>query len=572
MRVRPRIITTDSHTDLSVLAVADLHAHDVGVLRTAVEQLAPDLVVFAGDGLHDCARQSHPGWLREIVSQTKYGVFAVAGNADGPAALRDYGGERVYDLHERPVEIGPIRFIGLHGAPKINSLSGTEGLGAPLYSEAAAAAHLARMTKGWSGPTVIVSHTPPHGILDESRSMGGQVGSHALRAFLSAKRCDARLVICGHVHACRGQEARIENATIWNVASSQYYPQSIGVLSVRLQADPGRCMLTPVHPSGAYLPWSAVGELGFLPRMETRIAQRLVTSGITRLTQLVETDSDAIRRAIGGRHETAMKWAARAQAYVSGTPVLRAPLAIGPAPRHYFDIETDPWGAQECIWAVALRSDDSPIITQWFLRTSRGQQGMLRSVATALEAVQPGALYSYSGSRFDERILTSHLERHSITVPASLVASVDLHPAVTRAVAFPRAERYKEVLKALDIAHRDNDLDGFDAASMAMRALAAGKQIPERLLRYNREDVRTLPLLAKAITEATGITAPLERKRHSSGGAWRKAADQRRADQLLARSGWSLETLAAQSRIIQSRVERGARVTALASEIALREL
>lgn len=68
---------------LSLLAVSDLHDHDPSLLVKAVRDVSPDVVVFAGDGLRNCIARSGERWLTDLASDAKYGVLAVAGNADG---------------------------------------------------------------------------------------------------------------------------------------------------------------------------------------------------------------------------------------------------------------------------------------------------------------------------------------------------------------------------------------------------------------------------------------------------------------------------------------------------------
>jgi hypothetical protein len=66
---------------------------------------------------------------------------------------------------------------------------------------------------------IIVSHTPPRGVLDRALRYGEEaIGSLALRDFVEEEK-RVCLVICGHVHSCGGRYERLNNAVIVNVSS-----------------------------------------------------------------------------------------------------------------------------------------------------------------------------------------------------------------------------------------------------------------------------------------------------------------------------------------------------------------
>lgn len=72
---------------------------------------------------------------------------------------------------------------------------------------------------------LIVSHSPPRGVLDRVMRFGDRVaGSLALRDFLEESN-NVTLVICGHVYECGGMYEKVGNTTIVNV-SSYYSPFS----------------------------------------------------------------------------------------------------------------------------------------------------------------------------------------------------------------------------------------------------------------------------------------------------------------------------------------------------------
>jgi Icc-related predicted phosphoesterase len=571
-RTKPIMVNAPYRSDLTLLAVSDLHCHDIAILMSAVRHFEPDVVVFAGDGLHECAKRGGDGWLRQLANLTPIGVFAIAGNADGPDALRKYGGDKVYDLAKRAVDVGSIRFVGLAGAPIIDGLS-QAGLGSPLYRERDARRHLERFTHGHTGPVVLVTHAPPRGLLDHSMRFAGDVGSIAVRELIHSTKADLRLVLCGHVHYQGGQHILSGGCAIHNVASYQGEGSEITICHLALKESATHSTFaTPANAFGTTLPWTRYGEIGFLAGMPWPVAERLVAGGISRLSELAVATGKQLSRCIGWKPEKAAVWASRAQAFLESRPVRVGPLGIPDLPRWYIDIETDAWGGRECVWAVALASHETGKITQWYLKRLSGHRKMLAAVATALAEIPAGKLLAYSGSRFDERILADQMRRSNVPVPLSLETAIDLHPAILRSVALPETGQLKAVLRAFSIVHRDGDLDGFEVASRAMRALRNRRPIPGRLLRYNREDVRTLRALAIAVTEMAGTTAPLRRRAHLSGGAARKAADEKRVAELLSARGLTIAELAKKNLMVRARMERGLRVTSLIVERALGEI
>lgn len=197
---------------------------------------------------------------------------------------------------------------------------------------------------------------------------------------------------------------------------------------------------------------------------------------------------------------------------------------------------------------------------------------MLRAVAAALTEIPAGKLLAYSASRFDERTLADHMFRNGVVVPESLATAIDLHPAIVRAIALPGTAQLKHVLKAFSIVHRDGDLDGLEVAARAMNALRGGRPIPPRMLRYNREDVRTLRALATAVTKMVGSQAPLPRRTRPSGGATRKAKDESRVAELLSARGLTIGELAEKNIVVAARLREGTRVTSTTVEWALEQL
>jgi Icc-related predicted phosphoesterase len=91
-------------------------------------------------------------------------------------------------------------------------------IGPVAIGESNAKKHLERKNKKCDKPPIIVSHTPPYGVLDIGRRFGIEhIGSVELRDFVLKNKIP--LVICGHVHGYGGYIENIGKTTVVNVSS-----------------------------------------------------------------------------------------------------------------------------------------------------------------------------------------------------------------------------------------------------------------------------------------------------------------------------------------------------------------
>jgi len=152
--------------------------------------------------------------FKELAKYTTYGVLAVIGNDDRLAARMYIRGDKVYELQSTLVKIGNFSFVGLEGT--------TSDIGNVVYPESFVRLRL-EFIKRFMGPNdklIIVSHSPPRGLLDRAMRFGDRaIGSIALREFIDESD-NVILVVCGHVHR-EGGKYIIHNsgAAIVNVSS-----------------------------------------------------------------------------------------------------------------------------------------------------------------------------------------------------------------------------------------------------------------------------------------------------------------------------------------------------------------
>ncbi len=131
----------------------------------------------------------------------------VAGNNESTEELADAcrDWDNAHVLHGYAVTLGGVAFFGIGGGIPVTPF----GAWSYDFTEVEAAALLADCPAGG----VLVSHSPPKGAVDVSSS-GRSLGSTAVRDAVA--RCRPLLVVCGHIHACGGQQAMIGASPVVN--------------------------------------------------------------------------------------------------------------------------------------------------------------------------------------------------------------------------------------------------------------------------------------------------------------------------------------------------------------------
>lgn len=192
---------------MRILASADVHGFmDVyeWLLEAAVAHRV-DLWILAGDLFaagHPSSQRRQGETILKLLGRSPAPVFFLMGNDDYVEMPED--GERVRLLHGRRLEHGGYSFVGYQYTPPFfgnvfvkeePEIASDLQVLAPLVDEA----------------TVVVTHTPSRGILDQVR--GEATGSSSLAAML--KRRPFLAHIHGHIHEAFGRDGRH-----FNVASA----------------------------------------------------------------------------------------------------------------------------------------------------------------------------------------------------------------------------------------------------------------------------------------------------------------------------------------------------------------
>ena len=189
---------------MKLLLFSDLHSDFFSASKLVELSLKVDVVVGAGDFC--VARRG----LQEIIaalSAIQNPKVLVPGNAESLAELaqacRLWPSAHV--LHGSQAVLDGVVFFGIGGGIPITPF----GAWSYDFSEDEAKKLLRDCPSGG----VLVSHSPPRGVLDLS-SDGRSLGSETVREAIGIKK--PVLVVCGHIHGSAGQKARLGPTTVIN--------------------------------------------------------------------------------------------------------------------------------------------------------------------------------------------------------------------------------------------------------------------------------------------------------------------------------------------------------------------
>lgn len=189
---------------MKLLLFSDLHCDAKAARQLAAQAGEADLLIGAGDfanvrrGLDICL---------PVLLQTQKPCLLVPGNNESldelNAACKDHSQARV--LHGDGVKFQDIEFWGLGGGVPITPFGD--------WSYDLSEDQARDLLKDCPVNAVLISHSPPKGGLDVS-SRGQSLGSVAVRECVDRK--NPSLVVCGHIHACAGRQARIDETIVIN--------------------------------------------------------------------------------------------------------------------------------------------------------------------------------------------------------------------------------------------------------------------------------------------------------------------------------------------------------------------
>ncbi|QDU93160.1 metallophosphoesterase family protein [Lignipirellula cremea] len=189
---------------MKLLLFSDLHASPTAAAALVEQAAGADVAIGAGDfgnmrrGIADAVR---------LLAALPIPLVATPGNAESYEELCQafQDGPAAQVLHGSQATLQGEVFYGLGGAVPVTPF----GSWSYDFTEEQAAGLLAGCPSG----CVLVTHAPPHGVVD--RDSGGQHrGSTAIRQAILDLR--PRLVVCGHIHASGGTVGDLDGVPVVN--------------------------------------------------------------------------------------------------------------------------------------------------------------------------------------------------------------------------------------------------------------------------------------------------------------------------------------------------------------------
>jgi uncharacterized protein len=190
---------------MRILAFSDLHRDIAQAEHIVAESHAVDIVVGAGDfatkgiGLDDTLF---------ILRRLNVPFVLVPGNHEDLAELRTACSNWpvTHVLHGNSVQINGINFFGLgYGSGVVNP---------EPWNRALDELGAAKLLKDCPTNAVLVSHSPPFGVVDQQKD-GRHDGSIALHETIL--RVQPKITFCGHVHNSWGQSGIIGSTPVHNI-------------------------------------------------------------------------------------------------------------------------------------------------------------------------------------------------------------------------------------------------------------------------------------------------------------------------------------------------------------------
>ncbi|MEM8863318.1 MAG: metallophosphoesterase [Chloroflexota bacterium] len=190
---------------MKILAFSDLHRDTNAAKKLCEASIDADILIGAGD----FATKGKGGLeTLRILAESKAPVILVHGNHDSPSEVSDFctQSDKLIYLHGTMARIEGLIFFGLGGEipsrhpEKWNSFETEE--------------HASKMLESCPKNAVLITHTPPYGVVD-LQTTGKHEGSTAILEAIS--KVKPRLHLCGHIHRAWGTSDKVGETIVHNL-------------------------------------------------------------------------------------------------------------------------------------------------------------------------------------------------------------------------------------------------------------------------------------------------------------------------------------------------------------------
>ncbi|MFA4946777.1 MAG: ribonuclease H-like domain-containing protein [Candidatus Micrarchaeia archaeon] len=472
------------------MAFSDWRIQDVQLPLNEAKRLKPDLVVYAGDDVNRFWNKSSKlNLFEEIAKHTKYGLVGIVGNDCSSEDKRILKGEKVFDLHEKPMMFDKIGFLGLEGGTSEIA----NPIGYTLHNGKYITRHLEQQLKAVkkAKTIVMVSHNPPFEVLDVGIRFGIQnIGSKALRKVILANR-RIKFNICGHVHSHGGRSEPLGDCVVVNVASGDN------------SGDESEGKIALINIDDASIQW-VTEELRQLVQCGPSRAKQLKHIGIDSVEKVLTAPEELLASLPGVGKWHISQWKRHAKALTENRTTAYGEITL--ETNHlFYDIETDlAFGSlPEHVWLIGVFNPMDKKFIQFFEKNPRKQKRMLQNFIDYLEKFSFPQLISYSGCCFERNVLNQALNKYGIDPSLILAKDRDILIEIRQKLFGPfTGYKLKDLAPRLGYKFKHQDLSGFEVGLTYSQYLSTKKEPDWKKFKdYNKDDVMALPFIVNKINE-----------------------------------------------------------------------
>ncbi len=449
-----------------------------------------DLIIYAGD---DLAKLEEFG-VEQLVSKSKYGLAGIAGN-DDIVHFKDIAKEcaQVYDIHQSPIILEDYAFIGLEGT--------TKGPGLILHDENEVINHLnqqyERIFSERIIKTILVSHTPPFGILDFSMRFGkDNIGSSSLKEFLDSKKID--YVICGHSHLNGGTAERYNKTCVFNVSSHDD------------KFAPGKILFLRINKSKINFRFHQIesfqkikSDISILKDVGRKTYTRMFEKGITKLEDINEGNRSLLKTIPGVYDAHVDYWLMQIKAIRQDkvhiiknelTEILQKNEII------CYDIETNL--ENDRIWLIGYYNFQTNEFGSIFEKDK--ELNCLKRFLQYLEKYNNFKLISFSNCTFENRIITKRAEYYNLKellliIKDEIDLGIRIPHILTGNIGY---YNLKYLGNYFGYRWENPEIDGKEVGIAYSQYLKTKKEMDwEKYIKYNKDDVFALKEIIMRIRE-----------------------------------------------------------------------
>jgi len=433
-----------------------------------------------------------PRKLITALEAVPHGLAGVLGNDCRAEHRLVFDQPGFHNLHAQPLIIDGVALLGLQGAPA------DPGIGYLLRGLPETRRHLEQQLRAAQGhPSILVSHTPPRGVLDLAMRFGiNHIGCKVVREHLDARSFAG--VICGHVHRCGGKARTVAGTPVINIASHDG------------DGDPIEAAIIETGPTGI----ERVSLKTF--HQDRRLSISLPEVGEVRLGHLMAAGLDTIDAVASAPlkqlqeplKSAAAKVQKHAKARLYGNPIINPVDRPLPSPLLFLDTEYSSEGG-DAPWLIGLLPPGQNKVLQYVELDPDKQGEMIEWLDATLDRYTDGFLTTWGAS--DRIVLLKACSRLGITPPEWLeleVYWVNLFVEIKRRLTLPtRGYTLDEVASLFEYRWSIPELEGRLVGQMYAEYLQNGRQLPLEMIKaYNADDVKAMAVVEKAYRALTSDT------------------------------------------------------------------